>query len=294
MLQAAQITELLLEDGSPFTRKQVNLQYRPYEHDGVWKWFWALLPAEGGAALVHGDETSRVLASMAARRKARELNVQITSVDTLKPGDDAAESAGVDDAANVIGNYVGGVEAEQMERHDLLDAIVKTLTLAVLNRCHATGPHSEEQVDANISGMLEYYLQTNDLDIVCYKSEYYYIFDSVKRNVIDSLKREGLSRVTSWTARNPTLESAPIQEAKRPSQKALKDNRVALDPEERKLVMRRKAVWHHGPGGNASPAIWKSVVNGKTYYGCNTHRAIQVKNNLKAAIRAFAFIKTTA
>lgn len=89
-----------------------------------------------------------------------------------------------------------------------------------------------------------------------------------------------------------TLES--LAEAKSPKMKALKDNRVELEPSERKEVMRRKAVWHHGSGGKESPAVWKSVVRGKTYYVCNTHRAAAVKPTLKGAIRAFDFIKTTS
>lgn len=89
-----------------------------------------------------------------------------------------------------------------------------------------------------------------------------------------------------------TLES--LSEAKSPKMKALKDNRVELEPSERKEVMRRKAVWHHGSGGKESPAVWKSVVRGKTYYVCNTHRAAAVKPTLKGAIRAFDFIKTTS
>lgn len=85
-----------------------------------------------------------------------------------------------------------------------------------------------------------------------------------------------------------------VTEAKSPKMNTLKDNRVELEPNERKEVMRRKAVWHHGPNGKESPAVWKSVVRGKTYYVCNTHRAAAVKPTLKAAIRAFDFIKTTS
>jgi len=88
------------------------------------------------------------------------------------------------------------------------------------------------------------------------------------------------------------LES--LTEAKSPKMKALKDNRVELEPRERKEVMRRKAVWHHGKDGKETPAVWKAVVRGKTYYVCNTHRAAAVKPTLKAAIRSFDFIKTTS
>ena len=87
---------------------------------------------------------------------------------------------------------------------------------------------------------------------------------------------------------------AVLEEGRGPKMKALKDNRIELDDAERKEVMRRGAVWHHGPKGKPSPAVWKSEIRGKTYYVCNTHRAMAVKPTLKGAIRAFDFIKTTS
>jgi len=80
-----------------------------------------------------------------------------------------------------------------------------------------------------------------------------------------------------------------IGEASSPKMKALKKGRTALSEPERREVMRRKAVWDDG-----HPGVWKSRVNGKTYYVCNTHRAAEVKPTLKGAIRAFDFIKTTS
>jgi hypothetical protein len=79
-----------------------------------------------------------------------------------------------------------------------------------------------------------------------------------------------------------------------PRMASLKKGRRQLDDKERKQVMAAGAVWHHGPQGEETPAVWKAVVNGTTWYVCNTHRAYQAKKSLKAAIRAFKFIKTTA
>lgn len=80
-----------------------------------------------------------------------------------------------------------------------------------------------------------------------------------------------------------------VTEAKGPKMKALKKGRRSLSAEERREVVRKGAVWDDG-----SPGVWKSTVNGETWYVCNTHRAAQVKPTLKGAINAFRFIKTTA
>jgi len=85
-----------------------------------------------------------------------------------------------------------------------------------------------------------------------------------------------------------------IEAAKGPAMVTLKKNKVKLTDDERNEVMKAKAVWHHGPKGEATPAVWKSVVKGQTWYVTNTHRAYQAKKTLKAAIKAFDFIKTTA
>jgi len=77
--------------------------------------------------------------------------------------------------------------------------------------------------------------------------------------------------------------------------KKLKASRLPLEPEEREKVFKAKALWHFAPGGKPSSAIWKSKdSSGNIVYGCNTHRAVQIKPTLGAAINSFKFIKTTA
>jgi hypothetical protein len=83
--------------------------------------------------------------------------------------------------------------------------------------------------------------------------------------------------------------------AKGPTMKTLKANKVKLTDEERKQVMDAKAVWHHGPSGEETPAVWKAQVGDQTWYVTNTHRAYNTAKSLKGAIsRYHKFIKTTA
>jgi hypothetical protein len=72
-----------------------------------------------------------------------------------------------------------------------------------------------------------------------------------------------------------------------PEFETLKKNKVKLEPEEREAAMKAGAVWHPGNHDKPTCAIWKAIVRGKTYYGCNTHRCFQAKSTLKAAIKAF-------
>ena len=82
---------------------------------------------------------------------------------------------------------------------------------------------------------------------------------------------------------------------KGPDFKTLKKNKVKLSDEERKEAMDADAVWHPGNHDNPVCAIWKSEVNGKIYYGTNTHRAFNIAPTLKGAIGKYhSYIKGTA
>jgi hypothetical protein len=76
----------------------------------------------------------------------------------------------------------------------------------------------------------------------------------------------------------------------------MKDNEIPLTPEERAEVMRRKAVWHHGPHGEETSAVWKGEdSSGNLWYVTNTHRAYNKRPTLAGAIsRYHKFIKGTA
>lgn len=76
----------------------------------------------------------------------------------------------------------------------------------------------------------------------------------------------------------------------------LKAGKVKLTDDERTTVMRKKAVWHMGHDkGKPTPAVWKSIVDGKTFYVTNTHRAYNVASTVQGAINRYhAFIKSTA
>ncbi len=80
-----------------------------------------------------------------------------------------------------------------------------------------------------------------------------------------------------------------------PTFKALQKGRVELAPEERALVIKRDARWSSGSRGQRNLAVFKSLVNGKTWYTTHTHRAFNVTPTLKGTINRFhKFIKGTA
>jgi len=79
--------------------------------------------------------------------------------------------------------------------------------------------------------------------------------------------------------------------------KKLEDNKIPLTPEERALVMNRKAVWHYSHLNKPTPAVWKSVdpKSGEVTYVTNTHRAYNTAPTVKGAINKYhTFIKKTA
>lgn len=87
-----------------------------------------------------------------------------------------------------------------------------------------------------------------------------------------------------------------LVEKKKSEFQRLQDNKIKLDDAERAECMKKKAVWHHGPNGQPSPAVWKGKDgSGKVWYICNTHRAWQKRPTLKGAIDVYhKFIKGTA
>lgn len=87
-----------------------------------------------------------------------------------------------------------------------------------------------------------------------------------------------------------------IKIARKSHFEVLKKNKVPLTPEERQRVMDSKAVWHHGPNGEETAAVWKSVdKSGKATYVTATHRAYNARPTLRGAIsRYHKFIKGTA
>ena len=77
----------------------------------------------------------------------------------------------------------------------------------------------------------------------------------------------------------------------------LKNNQVPLTDEERDIAMKAKATWNHGPNGEATCAVWKSVdeKTGKVTYITNTHRCSGFSKTLEGCINKYhRFIKGTA
>ena len=71
---------------------------------------------------------------------------------------------------------------------------------------------------------------------------------------------------------NQSLEMIwALAEAQGPKFKTLKTTQVDLEPAERAKVMKSKAVWHFQSNKrNPTPAVWKAIVNGATWFVTNT------------------------
>lgn len=101
-------------------------------------------------------------------------------------------------------------------------------------------------------------------------------------------------RMIDASATDGPVQVVEYVAGKGPDFKTLKANRIQLETDERAKCMAKKAVWHMN-GNGPTPAVWKSVVEGKTWYVTNTHRAYNVTPTLEGAIGRFhKFIKSTA
>lgn len=87
-----------------------------------------------------------------------------------------------------------------------------------------------------------------------------------------------------------TLIEALTETRRGPTMAAAKRGRVKLTAAERAEVVKAGAVWPH----DKSPGVWKAVVDGQTWYCCNTHRAAVCRPTLKGAIKAFPSIEATS
>ena len=112
----------------------------------------------------------------------------------------------------------------------------------------------------------------------------------------DGLRARDINSTMAHAPLLPEKKRQDLNEGKgEPEFKTLKKNKKPLTDEERAEVMKSGATWNMGSGGKPSPAVWKAVVDGKTWYVTNTHRAYNVRPTLKGAIsRYHKFIKTTA
>ena len=85
-MTAEQLVERILAEDSPFEKKPVHLEYRPYKvGDADWIWFWVLHGEDRQRAEGHGEAESRAAASTQARLAARKLKAVIVSVNTAAP-----------------------------------------------------------------------------------------------------------------------------------------------------------------------------------------------------------------
>ncbi len=67
-----------------------------------------------------------------------------------------------------------------------------------------------------------------------------------------------------------------------PDLKKLKKYRQTLSDDELAKVKNAGATWEDG-----KPGVWKSKLDGKTYYVANTHRASSINTSLSKTIKGF-------
>ncbi len=92
-----------------------------------------------------------------------------------------------------------------------------------------------------------------------------------------------------------SVKEFPVFIEKKSSFEILQKNKLALSDQERGEAMKAGAVWHHGPNGEETCAIWKGKDSqGKEWYVCNTHRCYQKAPTLKGAIKNYEFVQTTS
>jgi len=118
----------------------------------------------------------------------------------------------------------------------------------------------------------------------------------------NKVSRELFSRLTGINIKQKTtkiiektLKDFCLRESHLDFEK-LKENKKTLTDDERKLCIDKKAMWHNGPKGQATPAVWKSIdEKGNVTFVTNTHRAFNTAKTLEGAIERFhKFIKGTA
>jgi hypothetical protein len=114
--------------------------------------------------------------------------------------------------------------------------------------------------------------------------------DLVKTGRWKVVKNQTTNGGQLWVMRRLTegqeLYDAELEELKR--------NRRPLSPSEKREAMAAGCVWHTGPGGKTSCAIWRSVRGGKSVFVSNTSRCYRVSDTLKDAIKEFEFVRSTS